>query len=152
MPLLDEGGLRPPTLRQMADAIGEDPKKLEFLLVNAARRGLVIRISQNRFIRPAASRRLTEIVEETAKASTPGLVTAAAFRDRSGIGRDLSIEVLEFFDRMKFTRRVGDAHHVLHHAADAFNDRAGERVMNPDLAEKNRTPVGRPDFKSGERR
>jgi len=24
--------------------------------------------------------------------------------------------------------------------------------MNPDLAEKNRTPVGRPDFKSGERR
>ena len=32
------------------------------------------------------------------------------FRDRSGIGRNLAIEVLEYFDRIKFTRRVGDAH------------------------------------------
>ena len=37
-------------------------------------------------------------------------ITAAAFRDRAGIGRNLSIEVLEYFDRIKFTRRVGDAH------------------------------------------
>ena len=38
-----------------------------------------------------------------------GTLTAAAFRDRSGIGRNLAIEVLEYFDRIKFTRRVGDA-------------------------------------------
>jgi len=37
-------------------------------------------------------------------------LTAAAFRDRAGIGRNLAIEVLEYFDRIKFTRRVGDAH------------------------------------------
>ncbi|TAK82418.1 MAG: hypothetical protein EPO20_22310 [Betaproteobacteria bacterium] len=37
-------------------------------------------------------------------------ITAADFRDRSGIGRNLAIEVLEYFDRIKFTRHVGDAH------------------------------------------
>jgi selenocysteine-specific elongation factor len=38
-----------------------------------------------------------------------GTLTAAAFRDRSGIGRNVTIEVLEYFDRIRFTRRVGDA-------------------------------------------
>ncbi len=40
-------------------------------------------------------------------------ITAAGFRDRSGIGRNAAIEVLEYFDRIKFTRRVGDTHVLL---------------------------------------
>jgi selenocysteine-specific elongation factor len=49
-------------------------------------------------------------------------VTAAGFRDRSQIGRNFSIEVLEYFDRIKFTQRVGDAHKVLRPAGEAFGD------------------------------
>ena len=38
--------------------------------------------------------------------------TAASLRDRIGTGRKLAIQILEFFDRVGFTRRVGDRHIV----------------------------------------
>ena len=37
-------------------------------------------------------------------------VQAAAFRDATGLGRKRSIQLLEFFDRVGFTRRVKDQH------------------------------------------
>ena len=51
-------------------------------------------------------------------ATAGGAITAAGFRDRSGIGRNAAIEVLEYFDRIRFTRRIGDTH-VLVRAAGA---------------------------------
>jgi selenocysteine-specific elongation factor len=48
------------------------------------------------------------------------VVTAAKLRDRAGLGRGLAIEVLEYFDRIKFTRRIGDQHQVLRAAAEAL--------------------------------
>ncbi len=39
-----------------------------------------------------------------------GPVTAAAFRDASGLGRKRAIQVLEYFDRVGLLRRVGDVH------------------------------------------
>jgi selenocysteine-specific elongation factor len=121
-PALDAGGLRPPALHEIAAQIGENPKKLESFLVRAHRHGLVVRLSENRFYRPAALRKLGEMAEQLAGASDRRLVAAAAFRDRSGIGRNLAIEVLEYFDRIKFTRRVGDAHQLVRRAAEVFGD------------------------------
>ena len=46
------------------------------------------------------------LADEFARA---GSFTAALFKDRSGIGRNLTIEVLEYLDRIGFTRRVGEA-------------------------------------------
>ena len=50
------------------------------------------------------------------------MVTAANFRDASDIGRNLAIEVLEFFDKVKFTRRVGDGHEIIRSAKEAFGN------------------------------
>jgi selenocysteine-specific elongation factor len=107
-PLLAQGALRPPTLTELSVSSGIDAKKLEAALSRLARHGRVIRVSKNRFFLPASLAQLEEIAQQMEE------VTAAAFRDRSGIGRNLAIEVLEFFDRIKFTRRVGDAHVVVH--------------------------------------
>jgi selenocysteine-specific elongation factor len=123
-PLLAEGGLRPPVLAEIAEAVGAEPRRVESLLVRAGRHGLVVRVAKNRFFPPAALRRLAEIAEEVGKDADGGSVTAAAFRDASDIGRNLAIEVLEFFDKTKFTRRAGDAHVVIRPAAEAFG--AGE--------------------------
>jgi selenocysteine-specific elongation factor len=106
-PILQCGGLRPPTLAELAAATGVDAKKLEAALSRLARHGNLVRVSKGRFFLPAAVRELEKI------ARGMGEITAAGFRDRSGIGRNLAIEVLEFFDRTKFTRRVGDAHVLL---------------------------------------
>ena len=119
-PLLVGGGLRPPVVVEIAAEIGDDARKVESLLVRAGRHGMVVRISKNRFYPPATLRRLGEIAERVGAEAPDGRITAAAFRDASEIGRNLAIEVLEFFDKVKFTRRVGDSHEVIRPAADAF--------------------------------
>jgi selenocysteine-specific elongation factor len=55
-----------------------------------------------------------------AESSPEGRFTAAEFKDRSGIGRNLTIEVLEYLDRVGVTRRDGDARTVLRSAAAVF--------------------------------
>ncbi len=77
------------------------------MLARAGRQGLVVRVSKNRFFLPSSLKNLQAIAEDLAHGKA---LTAAAFRDRAGIGRNLTIEVLEYFDRIKLTRRVGDAH------------------------------------------
>ena len=100
-------GLRPPSIAELAAAAGMAAKTLESALSRAARQGLVVRVSKTRFFRPSPLQDLERMAADVALAGAP--LTAAAFRDRAGIGRNLAIEVLEYFDRIKFTRRVGDA-------------------------------------------
>jgi selenocysteine-specific elongation factor len=120
-PLLIENILRPPSLHELASALRMDPKNTESFLVRASRLGLVVRVAENRFFPPAGLRRHATFAEEIA-ATKGGLVTAATLRDRAGIGRGLAIEVLEYFDRIKFTRRIGDEHQVLRPARAALGD------------------------------
>jgi selenocysteine-specific elongation factor len=117
-PLLEQNPLRPPAVHEIAVAIGQEPKKLEAFLVRASRLGLVVRVSVNRFFQPEALSRLRKIAETIAAESKDHVVTAAAFRDCTKIGRTVAIEVLEFFDRIKFTRRVGDAHQIIRPPGD----------------------------------
>jgi selenocysteine-specific elongation factor len=118
-PLLEQNPLRPPAVHEIAVAIGQDSKKVESFLVRASRLGLVVRVSVNRFFQPAALSKLRKIAETIAADSNDHAVTAAAFRDCTKIGRTVAIEVLEYFDRIKFTRRVGDAHQIIRPAGDA---------------------------------
>ena len=106
-PLLEGAALRPPTVTELATSAGMDPKKIEASLSRLARHGKVVRVSKNRFFLPSSLKKLEGVAADLERGT--GELTAAAFRDRTGIGRNLAIEVLEFFDRIKFTRRVGDA-------------------------------------------
>jgi selenocysteine-specific elongation factor len=87
--------------------------------------GLLVRVADNRFFTPAGLRRHAAFVEEIA-AENKGCVTGGKLRDRAGIGRTLAIEVLEHFDRIKFTRRIGDEHHVLCTAREVLGDDCGK--------------------------
>jgi selenocysteine-specific elongation factor len=120
-PLLIEKILRPPSVHELSGALGMDPKNTESFLVRASRLGLLVRVAENRFFPPAGLRRHAALTEEIG-AANGGLVTAARLRDRAGIGRGLAIEILEYFDRIKFTRRVGDGHQVLRPARAALGD------------------------------
>ena len=55
---------------------------------------------------------LIERLAEIARAcnSSDAGLQAAAFRDATGLGRKRAIQLLEFFDRVGFTRRVKDQH------------------------------------------
>ena len=45
-------------------------------------------------------------------AAHDGVVLAAQFRDATGLGRKRAIQVLEHFDRIGLTRRIGDEHRL----------------------------------------
>jgi selenocysteine-specific elongation factor len=50
---------------------------------------------------------------ELARASVDGYFDAAQFRNRSGIGRNLTIEVLEHLDRIGLTRYAGGRRRIV---------------------------------------
>ncbi|MBV9202455.1 MAG: selenocysteine-specific translation elongation factor [Alphaproteobacteria bacterium] len=112
-PLLAAGDLRPPRIRELAAKLGLEPKAVERLLGRAERLGRVARVADNRFFLPETLARLAETASALADSSPDGTFTAASFKDRSGVGRNLSIEVLEYLDKMGATRRTGDARIVL---------------------------------------
>jgi selenocysteine-specific elongation factor len=114
-PLLNENVLRPPSIHEITSALGMDPKSTESFLVRVSRLGLLVRVTERRFFLPDGLRHYANLAEQIA-AANGGAVTAAKLRDRAGLGRGLAIEVLEYFDRIKFTRRIGDQHVVLHSA------------------------------------
>ncbi len=119
--LLSESILRPPSIHEIASALGMDPGIAESFLVRVARLGFLVRVSGNRFFPPAGLRSLAQFTEEIAAAGQ-GSITGGALRDRAGIGRTLAIEVLEYFDRIKFTRRTANEHFVLRPAREALGD------------------------------
>ena len=120
LPLLESGGLRPPVVRQIASELDLATDETERVLKRTAALGFSVQVAKNRFLLPAAVRRLANIAEELAGDSEDGLFLAAQYRDRSGIGRNLTIELLEYFDRAGFTRRTGAARRTLCPASALF--------------------------------
>lgn len=121
-PILESGGLRPPRTREVAEELQLDLKALESFLGRAQQLGLLVKVTANRSFLPETVRALAEIAERLAAESEDGLFDARAFRDRSDIGRNLTIEVLEYFDRVGFTRRSHDQRRILRPAAEVFPD------------------------------
>ena len=119
-PLLETGGLKAPRVRELAEELDLDLNVLENFLGRAQQLGLVLRVTKNRSFLPETVLELAEIAEALATAAPDGLFDARAYRDRSEIGRNLTIEVLEYFDRVGFTRRAGEGRRVLRTAIDAF--------------------------------
>jgi selenocysteine-specific elongation factor len=102
-----ENAEQPPSVGDLAKRMNQDLKSLKDHVGEWAKLGLVERVSEKRVFLPAqmdtfmsAARRLL--------AEHPEGFSARQFRDNTGIGRNLVIEILEHFDRRGLTRRVGD--------------------------------------------
>ena len=119
-PLLAADGLRPPRVRELAAELDMDPEKLTRFFRRVERFGRVAPVAPNRFFLPETVRELAVLAAALADESPDGSFTAAAFKDRSGIGRNLTIEVLEYLDRIGATRRDGDARVIVRGAAELF--------------------------------
>ncbi|HEX4628391.1 MAG TPA: SelB C-terminal domain-containing protein, partial [Gemmatimonadales bacterium] len=118
-PLLAAADLRSPRIRELAAALGLQPEAVERFLSRAERLGRVARVADNRFFLPETLARLAEIACELADSSPEGTFTAATFKDRCGLGRNLTIQILEYLDKKGATRRTGDTRIVLR-ASEVF--------------------------------
>jgi selenocysteine-specific elongation factor len=106
-------GPRPPTVHELADMTGIDTPTLDIALQKASRMNLAVQIEPSRFFLRDSIDALDRLFAEMARAATDGLVTTAAYRDASGLGRNLTIAVLEYFDANKMTRRIGNARRLV---------------------------------------
>jgi len=107
-PLLMDKPFEPPRVRDIARATGIAETEVRSVLRKAARIGEVTLVAHDHFFLADAVRRLADIAGELARSE--GTARAAPFRDRIGGGRKVAIQILEFFDRVGYTRRIGDAH------------------------------------------
>ena len=121
-PMMEEGGLRPPRVREIAEDLSQAPQVIERFLFRAARLGIVHAVAKNRFYPPATMRDMGRIAERLAGKAADGLFSAADFRDATEIGRNVSIQVLEYFDRSGFTQRVGEGRKIRKPVNDVFGD------------------------------
>ena len=119
--LLSGGGLRPPRVREVAEALGLEPAAAEALLERYERFGRVLRVAPNRFFLPET---VAALGREAAALSEPDGFTAADFNRRTGIGRNVAIEVLEFLDEIGLTRRTGELRHMVGDPAEVLGGAA----------------------------
>jgi len=102
-----------PVVSDLVAALKMSAPLFEAFLLKFTHQGLLVRVSAKRYFLPATIERLAAVAGELAREHDDGRFTAAEFRDRSGIGRNAVIEVLEHFDRLGLTRREGDRRLVL---------------------------------------
>ena len=107
-PLLKDAGKVPPRTLELEEMSGIPLKALRSVLREAGRSGSVIQVADNRHFLPETISELASFTESLANQSEGGSFTVVEFRDASGIGRNLCIEILEYFDARGFTRREGN--------------------------------------------
>ena len=120
-PILEDGYTKPPVVHDIAERLSQQPANVDRFLVRCARLGLVYQVAKNRFLLPEAIIELGEIAVALS-ASKEGGFGAADFRDRSNIGRNLAIEILEYFDKVGLTWRKGDTRSLRKSVAEVFGD------------------------------
>ena len=103
---------QPPSVGDIAKSLGIPLRTVDAFLTKVANLDYLIRVGTNHVLKPSHIEALTETARRVA-ASSPAGFDARAFRDAAGIGRNLAIDVLEYFDRRGFTRRFGDVRRIV---------------------------------------
>jgi selenocysteine-specific elongation factor len=119
---------KPMSMHDIAAKQKLDLKTVKGVLQRAARAGYLVRINVGRFLHKSVFIDLAAKAAALAEHSEGKLFDAAAFRDESALGRGISIELLEYFDRIGFTQRIGDRRRVINPAAIAL---ASDRFESP---------------------
>jgi selenocysteine-specific elongation factor len=107
-PLIATGRFDPPWVRDLATVSHEPEERVRSVLIKSVTRGNVYQVVHDLFYDRDSIGELAAII--TRLAEEHGSVEAARYRDALGVGRKRTIQILEFFDRVGYTRRVKDSH------------------------------------------
>ncbi|WP_338760903.1 selenocysteine-specific translation elongation factor [Massilia sp. METH4] len=103
---LEKGRFDPPWVRDLSKEHRVPEGEVRRLLRKLARAGELSQVVPDLFYHPRPLAEMAKIV-----ATLPD-TQAATFRDATQLGRKRAIQVLEFFDRVGYTRRVRNSHLV----------------------------------------
>jgi selenocysteine-specific elongation factor len=107
-----ESGLRPPDAEALAAIAQGQPALADRMVKLLVRQKVLVRVESLVFHAEALQRLRAEVTG--LKRDTPDArLDVAAFKDRYGISRKYAIPLLEYLDRERVTRRVGDVRVVI---------------------------------------
>ena len=109
LPALQAAGFAPPPVPELAASLKLKEAALKDFLHRKSRTGEVLRVPPDRFYPRPTMATLAATAHALARSAPGGAFTAAQFRDATGIGRTLAIEILECLDTLGITQRIGDA-------------------------------------------
>jgi len=107
LPAIHNGAFDPPWVRDLAGQFQHPEDRVRQLLRKLVRSGELYQVVRDLFYHREQVARLAELVHEQGGGEG---ITAAQFRDATGLGRKRAIQILEFFDRAGYTRRLRDRH------------------------------------------
>ncbi|SCX55422.1 selenocysteine-specific translation elongation factor [Variovorax sp. EL159] len=108
LPRLADGGFDPPWVRDLAKDCEASEPMVRQTLASLARQGEAFQVVKDLYYPLATIEQLAGLVRDCI--AGPEGLQAASFRDATGLGRKRAIQLLEFFDRVGYTRRVKDTH------------------------------------------
>lgn len=106
--LITQGRPEPPWVRDLAAAVEQPEERVRDVLRRQVARGALCQVVPDLFYDSDRIGALAGVVASLAQKH--GAVNAAQYRDAIGLGRKRAIQILEFFDRIGYTRRVHDVH------------------------------------------
>ncbi|WP_312626799.1 selenocysteine-specific translation elongation factor [Scandinavium sp.] len=95
-------------VRDIARETGADEQEMRVTLRQAAQQGMITAIVKDRYYRNDRIVQFAALIRKLDQER--GSTCAADFRDSLNVGRKLAIQILEYFDRIGFTRRRGNDH------------------------------------------
>ncbi|MFC1834407.1 selenocysteine-specific translation elongation factor [Thermodesulfobacteriota bacterium] len=103
---IESGGNAPPTLKELISQTGGEPKQIRSLLSILTKESKIVRIKEELYF---SSGFVAKIKEELARfIEKEGGITPSQFHEITRSSRKFNIPLLEYFDRERFTMRVGD--------------------------------------------
>lgn len=103
---IQSGELTPPTLKELAEIVGQKVKDIEQLVNLTVEDGLVIRVGEGLFFTPQALEEARGRCAATIDESGPA--TMGQLRDAWGVTRKYAVPLCEYLDSINVTLRDGD--------------------------------------------
>jgi len=101
---LAPAGLCPPIVGELAAQLGLERDSMLRFMQQLRLWGYVLDVAPNRFYLAESLDDLAAVAQALCRESADGSFSAADYRDRAAIGRNLTIKVLEYLDRAGVTR------------------------------------------------
>jgi selenocysteine-specific elongation factor len=106
-----KAGLKVPALKEVLAEVKVDKARAQRLVALLLREGTLVKLSEDLVFHRDALGSLKQSMAEQKRSSDK--IDVAKFKDMTGISRKYAIPLLEWLDRERVTRRVGDARVIL---------------------------------------
>jgi selenocysteine-specific elongation factor len=102
-----ETGYNTPTVEEISATVGAPPDAVNAMIRVGLDRGMLAKITEGMFYHADTIAAAQQVIRACIQEN--GSITVSQFRDMTGTSRKYAVPVMEYFDSIRFTRRVGDA-------------------------------------------